>query len=73
MDTGKKAIRKFGKRVRQARVSCGWSQEELAFELEVDRSYVSSLERGQRNPTLKTIAKVAEAFQLTISELCLGV
>lgn len=73
MDTGKKAIRKFGKRVREVRLSLGWSQDELAFELDVDRSYVSSLERGQRNPTLKTIAKVAETFDLTIAELCLGV
>ncbi len=73
MDTGKKAIRKFGKRVRETRQSFGWSQDQLAFELEVDRSYVSSLERGQRNPTLKTIARVAEAFGLTISDLCTGV
>lgn len=73
MDTGKKAIRKFGKRVREVRLSLGWSQDELAFELDVDRSYVSSLERGQRNPTLKTIAKVAEVFDLSIAELCLGV
>lgn len=73
MDTGKKAVRKFGKRVREARLSFGWSQDELAFKLEVDRSYVSSLERGQRNPTLKTIARVSEAFDLSISELCLGV
>lgn len=73
MDTGKKAIRKFGKRVREVRLSFGWSQDDLAFELDVDRSYVSSLERGQRNPTLKTIANVAKTFDLTIAELCLGV
>jgi len=73
VDTGKKAIRKFGKRVREARLSCGWSQDELAFELDVDRSYVSSLERGQRNPTLKTVAKVAQAFGISISDLCTGV
>lgn len=73
MDAGKKAIRKFGKRVRETRQSLGWSQDELAFEIEVDRSYVSSLERGQRNPTIKTIAKVAHAFGISISDLCTGV
>ena len=70
MDTGKLAIRKFGKRVKELRIERHWSQEELAFELDVDRSYVSSLERGQRNPTLKTIARIAKALQTTVSELC---
>jgi transcriptional regulator with XRE-family HTH domain len=70
VDTGKLAIRKFGKRVKELRIERHWSQEELAFELDVDRSYVSSLERGQRNPTLKTIARIAKALQTTVSELC---
>ena len=70
MDIGKLAIRKFGKRVKTLRLERRWTQDDLAFELEVDRSYVSSLERGQRNPTLKTIAKIAQMFSLTISELC---
>ncbi|MCC7531965.1 MAG: helix-turn-helix transcriptional regulator [Candidatus Melainabacteria bacterium] len=70
MDTGKLAIRKFGKRVKELRIERRWSQEELAFELDVDRSYVSSLERGQRNPTLKTIARVAKALRTTVCNLC---
>lgn len=73
VDTGKLAIRKFGKRVRALRKELGWSQEELAFRLEVDRSYVGSLECGRRNPTLKTIAKLAKMLGVTISTLCEGV
>jgi DNA-binding XRE family transcriptional regulator len=73
VDIGKRANRKFGKRVREMRRSVGWSQDELAFELEIDRSYVSSLERGQRNPTLKTIAKISQTFDVTVSDLCQGV
>jgi transcriptional regulator with XRE-family HTH domain len=55
------------------RRSVGWSQDELAFELEIDRSYVSSLERGERNPTLKTIVKISKTFDVTVSDLCQGV
>lgn len=55
MNEGKRALRKFGKRVRQLRKDKQWSQEDLAFELEVGRSYVSDLERGVRNPTLVTL------------------
>lgn len=73
VDTGKLAVRKFGKRVRALRLERQWSQDDLAFELEVDRSYVSGLERGVRNPTLKTIAKLAQILDVTISELCQGV
>lgn len=69
VDKGKLAIRKFGKRVRELRLDFGWSQEDLAFELDVDRSYVSSLELGRRNPTLKTIAKLADKLGVSISEL----
>ena len=70
MEIGKKAVRNFGKRVQGIRKSKRLSQEDLASEISVDRSYVSSLERGLRNPTLKTIARIAAALKLTISELC---
>lgn len=70
MEIGNLAIRKFGKRIRELRLQRRWSQDELAFELQVDRSYISGIERGQRNPTLRTIAKLAKIFNLSISELC---
>ena len=69
MDIGKKTIRRFGKRVHELRRSKGWSQEVLAFQLDQDRSYISSLERGLRNPTLKTIAYIAQALEVPISAL----
>lgn len=70
MDIGKRAVKRFGKQVKMFRQGKGWTQEMLADELEVDRSYVSSLERGVRNPTLKTIARIAYIFKITISQLC---
>lgn len=38
----------------------GWSQEDLAFETEIDRTYISGIERGVRNPSLDMIVKLGE-------------
>ena len=54
--------RVFGRNVRDARKAKGMSQEALAFEAELMRSYISDLERGQRNPSLKAIGKIADAL-----------
>ena len=52
----------FGRNVRDARQRKGISQEQLAFEAEMKRSYVSDLERGTRNPSLKAIERLANAL-----------
>ena len=49
----------FGKRLREIRISRGLSQEALAFEAKLDRTYVSSCERGQRNISLENINRLA--------------
>ena len=59
----------FGAAVREHRERRGLSQEELGFEAELDRTYVSGIERGVRNPTLTTIWKLAEALGATPSRL----
>lgn len=69
MEVSKRTIKRFGKRVKFFREEKGWTQEALADELQVDRSYISSLERGLRNPTLKTATRLAVIFRLTLSEL----
>jgi transcriptional regulator with XRE-family HTH domain len=61
--------RKFGVQVRRMREERGWSQEALSFEAELDRTYVSGIERGVRNPTLTVIAKIAFGLGVTMSEL----
>jgi transcriptional regulator with XRE-family HTH domain len=61
--------RKFGVQVRRMRDARGWSQEALAFEAELDRTYVSGIERGVRNPTLTVIAKIALGFGVSMAEL----
>lgn len=59
----------FGKRVRELRKERGLSQVELASKVGIDRSYMGFLERGERNPSLEMIAKIAEALSVTPDEL----
>lgn len=59
----------FGKRVAQLRKEAGFSQEQFAFECEVDRTYIGTIERGEKSPTLNTISKIAKALNITKSEL----
>ena len=55
--------------VRAARLARGLSQEDLAAESGLDRTYISGLERGARNPALSTIEKVSRALQVRVSVL----
>jgi len=61
--------KKFGSKVRQARMKIGISQEELAFQSGLDRTYISGIERGTRNPSLKNIEKIAKALKISPAEL----
>lgn len=47
----------------------GFSQEALSLAADLDRTYVSGVERGSRNPTLKTIHRLARALDLSLAEL----
>ena len=66
-------LKTFGLRVRALRGEHGWSQEELADEAELDRTYVGGIERGERNLALRNIHRLARTFGLTIAELMDGV
>jgi len=46
----------------------GLSQEELAYKCNLDRTYISLLERGKRNPTLNVLFSISSALNLTTSE-----
>ncbi len=62
----------FGRRVRALREKQGRSQEALALDLELDRSYVGSIERGERNLSLNNICRIAEALSVDPSGLVKG-
>ena len=59
----------FGNRVAELRKSAGYSQEQFAYKCEVDRTYIGTIERGEKSPTLNTIAKIAKALNISKSEL----
>jgi transcriptional regulator with XRE-family HTH domain len=59
----------FGERVREARKMLNISQEELGFRTGLDRTYISGIERGVRNPSLKNINKLAKSLKVSVSSL----
>ena len=55
---------RFGARVRHLRLKAGLSQEDLADKSGLDRTYVGGIERGERNPSLKNITRLALALHV---------
>lgn len=55
--------------LRRLRAERGWSQEEMAHQAGLHRTYVSGLERGVRNPTLTVLARLAKALGVSPSAL----
>lgn len=61
--------KKFGGRVREIRKEKGLSQEKLADLAGLDRTYISDVERGERNISLVNIIKIANAFNINVKDL----
>lgn len=55
---------RLGKNVRVLRIAAGISQEELAFRANMKRSYLSDLERGTRNPSIRALGRLAVALEV---------
>jgi transcriptional regulator with XRE-family HTH domain len=64
-----KVAEAFGNALRAARKERGISQEEMGFEADLDRTYSSLLERGQRNPTLLVVCKLARVLRIEPAQL----
>jgi transcriptional regulator with XRE-family HTH domain len=60
-----------GKNLRHLRQAKGWSQEDLALTAGLDRTYVSGVERGVRNPTVLVLSQLASALQVEAAVLLL--
>ncbi|MCI0486379.1 MAG: helix-turn-helix domain-containing protein [Blastocatellia bacterium] len=69
----KSTLEKFGDRIRELRKAAGLSQEKLAELAELHRTYVSGVERGERNPSLISIARIARALGVSLSDVMEGV
>jgi transcriptional regulator with XRE-family HTH domain len=63
------AQQKLGKKVRLYREELGYTQEKLEELTRLDRSYISGVERGARNPSIKNISKLAKALGVKVSDL----
>ena len=61
--------KQLGMRIRFLRKQRNLSIEDLALEAGVNKNYLSDLERGMRNPSLKILSKIATALKISISEL----
>ena len=59
----------FGRNVRRARQQKKLTQEQLAFEAEIDLTYVGGIERGKRNPSLLVMARIADALSVPLNRL----
>lgn len=64
-----KILLHFGQRVRKIRKSVGLSQEELSYKSNVNRTYIGMIERGEKNVTLLTMVKIAQALEINIADL----
>jgi DNA-binding XRE family transcriptional regulator len=65
-DTVAKAL---GRRIRQLRMAKTWSQERLADESGMHRTYMWGIEQGVRNPSLRHLTKIAEALGVSLASL----
>lgn len=62
-------VESFAAAVRRRRLELRLSQEDLAERSGLDRTYISGVERGVRNPTLKTAQRIAEALEIQLRDL----
>ncbi len=63
------ALKAFGQIVRHRRQEIGISQEELGYRSGLDRTYISGLERGVRNPSLTALVSLSQGFGISVSNL----
>lgn len=68
-----RALATFGRNVARIRDECGLSQDALAERANLDRTYLSGIERGLRNPGVKTVVRLARALNTGVDDLCKGV
>ena len=68
-----KTLAAFGRNVARIRDDREFSQDKLAEKADLDRTYLSGIERGVRNPGIKVVIRLARALGVTVDQLCKGV
>ncbi|PWD66053.1 helix-turn-helix domain-containing protein [Pectobacterium parmentieri] len=69
MENAKNITVRFGQRVKTLRLQAGLSQEAFADKCGLDRTYISGIERGVRNPTLEVIGVIADGLEIELNVL----
>lgn len=69
MERSKDITVRFGQRVKTLRLQAGLSQEAFADKCGLDRTYISGIERGVRNPTLEVIGVIADGLGIELKDL----
>jgi transcriptional regulator with XRE-family HTH domain len=64
-------LKKFGARIQQMRRQAGISQEELAHRAKLHRTYMGRIERGESNPPVYTVYKIAKILKMDSSDILL--
>jgi len=67
------ALKRFGDNVRTRREALQLSQEQLAERADLDRTYISGVERGVRNLSMLSAARLAKALKTTVADLAAGI
>jgi methanogenic corrinoid protein MtbC1/DNA-binding XRE family transcriptional regulator len=65
-------LERLGRRVQELRSARGWTQQQLAEEAALDRTYISGLERGKQNPTIGALLRLARALDVPLDRLVSG-
>ena len=67
------ALTRFGENVRALREKRDLTQERVSELSELDQTYISGIENGSRNPTIRSVARIAKALKTTVADLCEGI
>ncbi len=65
----RKYLKSFGARVRELRKAAGFSQEDFALEIGLDRTYMGGVERGERNVAVLNLRKIAAGLHVSVGDL----
>jgi transcriptional regulator with XRE-family HTH domain len=64
---------RLGKRIRTLRKAKGWNQDDLAQHMGLGRTYISNIERGRKNPSLRTLEILAVGFKMSLIQFLDGI
>lgn len=62
-------LKKFGEHIKEIRINNSLTQEKAALLCELNQHYLSDLENGRKNPTLKVLYKLSEGYNVSLEEL----